>query len=119
MSNTRQAGYYWVKLNDKWCACYWCTDRDMTFKNGFWNDGHFLFSDSPNLEINETRIPAPDEILQTEDSLRGLLETVQRLTLYGIDFSYNAKTQTLTYQAPGIARSISATVGFNFGETDK
>lgn len=72
-------------------------------------------------EINETRIPAPDEAIETEDSLFGLLQTVQRLAISGIDFQYNAKSQNLTYKAPGAVRVTGNSVkgGFNFGGPDE
>lgn len=112
----RKAGYYWVKMSD--------TDNDgwecAKFKQSKWVifDGLTTYDDSFFTEINEDRIASPNEILQTEDSLLGLLQTVQRLAMCEIDFQYDAKKQNLTYKMPGQVRIIATTVngGFNFGK---
>jgi len=61
MSNTRQAGYYWVKIKSdspvNWSACH-CLGGDQ------WVYGGNLIKIPESLffsEINETRILSPDE----------------------------------------------------------
>jgi hypothetical protein len=60
MSSTRQPGFYWVKVEKTW---KWSV---QLFEYGYWHvhvgtNGFTKFKDSEIYEINETRIPAPDE----------------------------------------------------------
>lgn len=66
MSNTRQAGHYWVKLDDPvspdWHVAQW-HDNNGDGSDWCWHS-HYLNGkayDGGFSEINETRIPSPDE----------------------------------------------------------
>jgi hypothetical protein len=119
----RQEGYYWVKIkrredNPGWHIAFWHDnnggdDPDWCWHSDAFDTKHYdWFFD----EINETRILAPDEILKTEGSLEGLIQTVSRLAMLGIDFSYNAKSQILTYIGTGDVKIVATTGGFNFDQ---
>lgn len=67
MSNTRQAGHYWVKLDDPvspdWHVAQW-HDNNGDGSDWCWHS-HYLNGkayDGSFSEINETRIPNPDEV---------------------------------------------------------
>lgn len=75
----RQSGYYWVKVRRKfggtpsisdilpaWIIREWHLnddfEKEMSDEAGHWQDGaENLYNDSDILEINENRIPMPDE----------------------------------------------------------
>jgi hypothetical protein len=66
----RKEGYYWVRLDDPffnhWHIALW-HDNDGGYEDGDWC-WHTPYiegksDDSDFLEINETRIPTPDEII--------------------------------------------------------
>jgi hypothetical protein len=71
MSNTRQPGHYWVKRDGKWMVAEW---RHSTWRRGL---GSFV-------EINETRIPSPDEQKEIIAKLEALInEQVSLLSASG------------------------------------
>lgn len=73
----RKEGYYWVRLDDhispQWQVALWC-DNDGGYEGGDWwwrlpGDDDMYF-DEDFSEINESRIPSPDEF-KTFMHLRG------------------------------------------------
>lgn len=77
MSNTRQPGYYWVKYKDYWQVAEYGTFYDWldNLETGWhlfgtatsYCSGEYvgdpIFSDSAFDEVNENRIPSPDEMV--------------------------------------------------------
>lgn len=63
----RKEGFYWCKIKGQhpmgWFVYWWHDQKLEIFKDGFWTLGNDMFSDSDFIEINETRIPSPDEAL--------------------------------------------------------
>lgn len=56
---SRQPGYYWVKINSKWCAEWYDGERwEVTEVMGY------TVTDNAFTEINENRILPPDEVEQ-------------------------------------------------------
>ena len=118
----RKEGYYWVTLSTgEYTIALWHEENNWFT----WMDKKIgivcsTFSAETSISaINEARIPAPDEILETEDNISGMMRTVFQLVMSGIDFQYNAKSQNLIYAAPAQVRIISDSIGFNFSDTDK
>ena len=67
MSNTtRESGYYWVKCFGEWVAAdYSCGNKK------WWLPGtEQAFTDADFIEINETRLPSPDEQQRTIEELK-------------------------------------------------
>lgn len=57
MSNTRQSGYYWVKWYNDWEVAQWDADAMKWLLCG----DELPNEDAGLNEINENRIPTPDE----------------------------------------------------------
>jgi len=56
--NTRKEGYYWVKNREQWEVAQWDINRQQWYLPDV--QGEYI-GDDAFTEINETRIPAPDE----------------------------------------------------------
>lgn len=83
MSNTRQEGYYWVKVRAEderptnWTAIRWSA-------NGYWvyHGNPIQYPENKWLiEINETRIPSPDEVVDDAIMAHAKTGTAFRLTV--------------------------------------
>jgi hypothetical protein len=66
----RKQGYYWIKYRDTWAVGYYfhncpaflkeeCIDKYWEWQSPLWHDEDV--SEDELQEINETRIPSPDE----------------------------------------------------------
>lgn len=78
MSNTRQEGYYWVKFrkDGPWFAKYY-------YKDGMWLSDQMRPSaeDCNFAEINETRIPSPDEVSEKRATILTTVDTATGSTI--------------------------------------
>lgn len=72
MSNTtRESGFYWVKYMDTWCAAEYCKESGRWYLPG---DGSTYWGSEFD-DVNETRLPSPDEQQKTIYELK---ETYKR-----------------------------------------